>query len=222
MKNQIKCKFIKICFNVNFPSIIILSGPISAGKTTKLIDIIKCIKKNVLVIKSKIDNRYHHQNIVSHNGNEIQALVVDSLDDAHNYIDDNTDIIAVDDAHFFGEKIINFSLELKKKNQIVILALVDKDHTGKDYFGNNYVILGKNITYLDLEKHGDIVIKLTANCAVCNSTAHRYKRIIRGKLAKDEPYIMVGGLDIYKPLCQRHFNEVCKSKVLKCKNSIKK
>ena len=203
----------KFPFLIDKGKIIIISGPISSGKTTHFIRFVNSIKKKKrLVIKSIVDDRYSSEYIVSHDKSKLNSVKTQKLEDINPFIRKEIKLIAIDDAHFFGGELIDFCLKQRINNKIVLLTIVDKDHTGTDYDGDNYVKLSLNPdkTYRDLEKEGDIIIKLVAKCSICNSNAHRYKRIINNELAPDEPYIMVGGLEKYKPLCEKHFKEIIK------------
>lgn len=197
-------------------SIIILSGPVQAGKTTALINMLNEHRNQTLYVKHNTEKRYHPLKIVTHNGKEIDCKVLSSIEEIKSLLTVKIKIIAIDDSHFFGSSLIKTCLELREEGKIILLTIVDRDHTGTNYFNTNFLkLFGNPIkSYLDLEKEADIIIHLAANCSVCGQLAHRYKRIISGILGNDDPYIMIGGSDLYKPLCEKHFYEVCKTGLL--------
>ena len=57
-----------------------ISGCMFAGKTEELIRRIKVLefaKKNILVFKPKIDNRYSDTMVVSHAGSSVESIVIE-------------------------------------------------------------------------------------------------------------------------------------------------
>lgn len=62
-------------------SIIILSGPVQAGKTTALINMLNEHRNQTLFVKHNIEKRYHPLKIVTHNGKEIDCKVLSSIEE---------------------------------------------------------------------------------------------------------------------------------------------
>ena len=62
----------------------VISGCMFAGKTEELIrriNVLSYAKKNIIVFKPKIDNRYSDSEIVSHSGAKVSCLVVEKAQD---------------------------------------------------------------------------------------------------------------------------------------------
>ena len=90
-------------------SITLIFGSMYSGKTTELIRrITRCrsIGKRVLVINSKLDNRYSGKDsIVSHDEysyNCVKTKTLQEVDDGTR-IDADVDVIAIDEGQFFGD-----------------------------------------------------------------------------------------------------------------------
>jgi thymidine kinase len=178
----------------------VICGSMFAGKTEELIRRIKRMdyaKKEVLVFRPRIDNRYSDTELVSHSNYRHMAITIDSATDILSYIKDSTYAIAVDEAQFFDDTLIKVSEKLANQGLRVILAGLDKDFRG-EVFG----IMG------ELLVRAEFVDKLSAICNVCGNPATRTQRLIEGKPAHfDDPIVLVGASEAYEPRC-RHCHEV--------------
>lgn len=178
----------------------VICGSMFAGKTEELIRRIKRMdyaKKEVLVFRPRIDNRYSDTELVSHSNYRHVAITIDSAIDILNYIKDSTYAIAVDEAQFFDDTLIKVSEQMANQGLRVILAGLDKDFRG-EVFG----IMG------ELLVRAEFVDKLSAICNVCGNPATRTQRLIEGKPAHfDDPIVLVGASEAYEPRC-RHCHEV--------------
>jgi len=178
----------------------VICGSMFAGKTEELIRRIKRMdyaKKEVLVFRPRIDNRYSDTELVSHSNYRHMAITIDSATDILSYIKDSTYAIAVDEAQFFNDTLIKVSEKLANQGLRVILAGLDKDFRG-EVFG----IMG------ELLVRAEFVDKLSAICNVCGNPATRTQRLIEGKPAHfDDPIVLVGASEAYEPRC-RHCHEV--------------
>jgi thymidine kinase len=178
----------------------VVCGSMFAGKTEELIRRIKRMdyaKKEVLVFRPRIDNRYSDTELVSHSNYRHVAITIDSAKDIATYIKDTTYAIAVDEAQFFDSSLVTVAEELANKGLRVILAGLDKDFRG-EVFG----IMG------ELLVRAEFVDKLSAICNVCGNPATRTQRLIEGQPAHyNDPIVLVGASEAYEPRC-RHCHEV--------------
>lgn len=178
----------------------VICGCMFAGKTEELIrriNVLTFAKKNILVFKPKIDNRYSETEIVSHAGAHVPCIVVDSSKKILDYIQEDTDVVAIDEVQFFDEDVIDIAEYLADSGLRVMCAGLDKDFRGEP-FG----------VLPDLLTRAEFVTKLTAVCAKCGAPATRTQRIINGKPASfDDPVVLVGAKEAYEPRC-RHCHEV--------------
>ena len=88
----------------------VICGCMFAGKTEELIrriNVLSYAKKNIMVFKPKIDNRYSDEEIVSHAGTHIPCIVVDKGQDILKHIHDDIEVVAIDEIQFFDKDIID-------------------------------------------------------------------------------------------------------------------
>ncbi|MCI9049689.1 MAG: thymidine kinase [Coprobacillus sp.] len=178
----------------------VICGCMFAGKTEELIrriNVLSYAKKNIVVFKPKIDNRYSDEEIVSHAGAHIPCIVVEKGKDILNYIHNDVDVIAIDEIQFFDRDIIDVCEYLADKGIRVMVAGLDKDFRGEP-FG----------VVPELLTRAEFVTKLTAVCAKCGAPATRTQRLLKGKpVAFEQPIVLIGDDDHYEPRC-RHCHEI--------------
>ena len=178
----------------------VISGCMFAGKTEELIRRIKTLefaKKNVLVFKPAIDNRYSNTKVVSHAGSSVESIVVPDARSILDFVKDDTDVVAIDEIQFFDEDVLLVCDYLAKKGLRVMAAGLDTDFRAEP-FG----IMPRLIT------DAEFVTKLTAVCMKCGAPATRTQRLVNGKPAQySDPIIMVGAAEAYEARC-RHCHEV--------------
>ena len=177
-----------------------ISGCMFAGKTEELIRRIKVLefaRKEILVFKPSIDNRYSDTMVVSHAGSSVESIVVKKASEILDYVKDTTDVVAIDEVQFFDEEICEVCDTLANRGIRVMSAGLDTDFRGEP-FGP----MPKLIT------QAEFVTKLTAVCNKCGAPATRTQRIINGKPAHyDDPIILVGAAESYEARC-RHCHDV--------------
>jgi thymidine kinase len=178
----------------------VISGCMFAGKTEELIRRIKVLefaKKNVLVFKPALDNRYSDTKVVSHGGSAVDSIVVDNARAILDFVKDDTDVVAIDEVQFFDKDIMLVCDYLAKKGVRVMAAGLDTDFRAEP-FG----VMPQLIT------DAEFVTKLTAVCVKCGAPATRTQRLVNGKPASyHDPIIMVGAAEAYEARC-RHCHEV--------------
>ena len=170
-------------------------GPMFAGKTEELIRRVKRMqyaKKNYMIFKPAIDNRYSTTEIVSHNKKALEAISISHGSDIRRHLKKNTQAIVIDEVQFFDESLVKYIQEFASEGYRIICAGLDTDFRGEP-FGVVGPILAISET----------VTKLTAICQVCGENATRTQRIIDGKPAYyDDPIILVGANDSYEARCR--------------------
>ncbi|ANU14037.1 Thymidine kinase [Planococcus halocryophilus Or1] len=178
----------------------LICGSMFSGKSEELIRRVRrsqFAKQKIAVFKPKIDDRYSKEAVVSHNGATVIALPISRSSEMWDYITDEFDVIAIDEAQFFDEAIIENVQKLANHGFRVIVAGLDQDFRGRP-FGPMPALLAI----------AEQVTKLQAVCTVCGSPASRTQRLIDGKPAgSDDPTILVGASEAYEPRC-RHHHEV--------------
>lgn len=179
----------------------VITGSMFAGKTEELIRRIKRIefaKKEIIVFKPKIDDRYSNDEVVSHNDKRAKSINVQSSKEIDEYLNNSCPYaIAIDEVQFFDKGIINVCEKYADMGVRVIVAGLDKDFRGEP-FG----------VMPDFLARSEYVTKLTAICQVCGEPATRTQRLINGRPASfNDPIVLVGAKESYEPRC-RHCHEV--------------
>ncbi len=175
----------------------VIAGPMFCGKTEELIRQVRraaIAKKKIQVFKHAIDTRYgRDKKLFSHAGISFESDVVSSPRQILAKIHPKTEIIAIDEAQWFGNSLVP-----------VIETLLSK--------GKKVVVAGLALTYdrepfapiPTLMSMADKVTKLSAVCVLCGDEAVYHKRIVSGKTV--DPHMadpsLVGKIDTYQPRCR--------------------
>jgi len=173
----------------------LIIGPMFSGKSTELIRKIRLlqqINKKVLVIKPTIDNRYNEHKLTTHNYDSVDCIVLKCLSDIDMKLVKSCDMIVIDEGQFFSDlkETVLFWLVNYKIN--IIIGGLDGDYQ-RNPIGN----------ILELIPHSDVCTKLTSLCIDCNDgTAAPFTR----RIIKSNEQILVGGSDMYEPVCRQHFH----------------
>lgn len=178
----------------------VICGCMFAGKTEELIrriNVLSYAKKKIIVFKPKVDTRYSTKEIVSHAGTKVPCIVVEKAKDILKYVENDSEVVAIDEVQFFDKDIVDVCEYLADKGLRVMVAGLDKDFRGEP-FG----VLPELLT------RAEFVTKLTAVCAKCGAPATRTQRLVDGKPAAfEDPIVLVGAIDHYEPRC-RHCHEI--------------
>jgi len=172
----------------------VICGSMFSGKTEELIRRIKRAQfanQKLLLFKPSIDNRYSEDSVVSHQGNALQATLVNSSGEIWNHWK-NERVVAIDEAQFFDGEIIGICNELAKKGVRVIIAGLDMD-----YLGNPF---GPMPQLLSIAEY---VTKVHAICVSCGNLAQYSHRT-----AEEKEQVLVGAVEKYEPLCRSCFNKI--------------
>ena len=174
-----------------------------AGKTEELIrriTRIKFAKKDVLVFKPVIDDRYSYSEVVSHSQRKVKSIpVVDSkaIQEHMNNLSKLPYAVCIDEAQFFDRGLLDVCESLANKGVRVIVAGLDLDFRGEP-FG----------IMPDILSRAEYITKLQAICQICGDPATRTQRLIDGKPANyNDPIILVSAQEKYEARC-RHCHQV--------------
>lgn len=175
----------------------VITGSMFCGKTEELIRRLRratIAKQKVQVFKPSIDNRYGEEKVTSHSGFEYDALPIKDSSEILKFLEDDTTVVAIDEAQFFDEGIVEVADKLADGGIRVIIAGLDTDFRGEP-FGSMPQLMAK----------AEYVDKLHAICVVCGESASRTQRLIGGKPAKyDDPVVVVGASELYEARCRKH------------------
>jgi thymidine kinase len=167
-----------------------------SGKTEELMRRVRravIARKRVQVFKSHLDDRYAGVLAVSsHDGRSTEAIPVDSSAQIAARIDPTAHVIAIDEAQFLDDGILDVVTWLANSGRRVIVAGTDTDFRGEPF--------GKMPQLMAI---AELVDKLHAICVLCGAPATRNQRLIDGVPAPyDSPTIMVGGREAYEARCR--------------------
>lgn len=175
----------------------VICGSMFSGKSEELIRRVKraqFAKQHIAVFKPEIDDRYSDEAVVSHNGTTVIANPVASSSHIEEFDKSSYDIIAIDEAQFFDDGIVETVMKLADEGFRVIIAGLDQDFRGEPF--------GPMPRLMAVAEH---VTKLQAVCTKCGSPASRTQRLINGTPAGyDDPVILVGASEAYEARCRTH------------------
>jgi thymidine kinase len=178
-------------------SLTVITGSMFSGKTEELIRRLRralYARQSVQVFKHALETRSDLTEIRSHNGLLHEAGAVSTSEELLERIEPETDVVAVEEAQFFDEGIVDACRSLADSGYQVIVAGLDMDFRGRP-FGPMPNLLAE----------ADEVVKLRAICARCGRDASRSQRLIDGKPAPaSAPTILVGAQETYEARCRQH------------------
>jgi thymidine kinase len=174
----------------------VVAGVMFSGKSEELIRRVRramIAKKRVQVFKSHLDARYAGlYKVSSHDGRTVEAIPADSAAQIAQQIDPQANVIAIDEAQFLDDGIVDLVTSLAARGRRVILAGTDTDFRGEP-FG----------PMPELMAIAEVVDKLHAICVLCGGPASRNQRLIGGRPAPyNSPQVMVGGTEAYEARCR--------------------
>jgi len=179
--------------------LIVIIGPMFAGKTTELIRRIKryqLSRKKTIIYKPSIDVRYSIENVNSHDGLKYPARIIPNDEKGISILASEYkfyDVIGIDEIQFFPSSIVYLIDQISYEKDVIAAAL------NLDYRGKPWETVEKLLPYADQ------IITVSAVCYICGKEATRTIRISE---IKDR--ILVGGEENYKPVCRDHFIELSK------------
>lgn len=174
----------------------VIVGPMYSGKSEELIRRVrrvKIAKQKIQVFKPEIDDRYSKDDVVSHVGEKEEAISVKNSEEILKFLEEDTQVIAIDEVQFFDEGIVKIVGNLADKNKRVICAGLDMDFRGEPFgFIPRLMAIA------------EFVDKIQAICVVCGNPATRTQRLINGMPADyDEPTVLVGAKESYEARCRK-------------------
>jgi thymidine kinase len=116
------------------PTLALILGPMFGGKSTELmrrIERAKLAKRNIVVIKPKLDNRYSSNEVVTHSGIKAACEVLpntldfESFARLHNGLAGISDIF-IDEANFFSG-LYPFCFQLMRKSVNIAVSALSGD-----------------------------------------------------------------------------------------------
>ena len=180
----------------------------NAGKSTGLLQSNHNYKESdletMLFIPKSIADKSNGK-IVSRIGLEADAIIVNDEYDFYNEIDKKKSVtiscIFVDEAQFLTKKQVHSLGKVADELNIPVMCYgIRTDFQGKLFEGSQ-----------ELLALADNLKELKTICSMCDKKATMVVRLdSSGKVLLKGEKIVIGGNDIYKTLCRKHFRELTK------------
>ena len=192
--------FQEVWFDEPSGSLDLISGCMFSGKTQELIrrlDQARYAGATIQAFKPALDDRYAIAAVASHREIRFPAIAVPDVAALAKQVQDDTRVIGIDEAQFFGQEIVALAEELANRGRHVIVAGLDLDFLARP-FGPMPL----------LAADADRLTKLQASCQYpgCGShQASRTQRLLDGVPAPaDGPLVVIGGAATYQARCRHH------------------
>ncbi|GAA1490389.1 thymidine kinase [Brachybacterium sacelli] len=176
----------------------VIAGPMFAGKTEELLRRVhraRLAGLQVDVVGHRLDDRGGPERLSTHIGRTEPARMLESADAVRDVLSGKSpDLVAIDEAQFFGPAIV----------PVIEQLLAD---------GIQVEVAGLCVTYdggpfepvPSLMAQAEEVVKLTAVCAVCGADAAFHVRLLAdGGDALRATAEQVGGSESYQARCRAH------------------
>jgi thymidine kinase len=175
----------------------VVCGPMFAGKTEELLRRVRRAEvagRRVVVINHALDTRHGTDQVASLAGLAYPSVAATTPEEVLQAVPDGTELVAIDEAHFFGPGLIPVVTRLAGQDLTVIVAGLDVTFEGQPFE-----------PLPSLMALAERVDKLTAICAICGEDAVFHVRMAAGSTSPTDPSAEhVGGTDKYQARCRRH------------------
>jgi thymidine kinase len=166
-----------------------------SGKTEELLRQIKRAKiagKKFQLFKPSKDDRYGIDQVKTHYGFGLEAIVVKNSEDLLDKVDSDTHIIGIDEGQFFDSGLIDVCQILKRQYHVdVIVSGLDLKFNCEPFE-----------VMMNLAALSDKCNKFNAVCVKCGKDAY-----VSHRLTQDSSDIVVGSEGVYVALCEKHHLE---------------
>jgi thymidine kinase len=177
----------------------LIIGPMFSGKTTHLIKTFNKYKLEynieTIAINHIIDNRYSDNMIVSHNGEQINCITCNKLEELteidYNKVL-NSKCILINEAQFFPDLYDWVKEMVENKHKHIYIYGLDGDFKREKF--------GEILTLIPI---CDEITKLKSKCAFCEKQNGSFTLRIN---QNNKEQILVGSSDLYKPTCRECYN----------------
>lgn len=169
----------------------VICGGMFSGKTEELIRRARRAQiagQRVVIVKPAIDKRYDEEMVVSHNRVALPGVVASTADQIV-LMTGNAEVVCIDEAQFFDNRLVDVANSLANDGKRVIIAGLDMDYLGKPFEPMPHLLA-----------IAEYVTKLHAICAESGHIANFSQRITESK-----DRILVGEKDAYEPRSRHCF-----------------
>ncbi len=168
----------------------VICGSMFSGKSEELIRRLvraQIARQKVQAFKPAVDNRYGRDHVVSHSGQRTPSEEVDGAEEILLRVEDDTKVVAIDEAQFLGPDLVRVVEELAGSGRRVIVAGLDQDYRGQPFD-----------PVPQLMAVAESVTKTMAVCMVCGQPANRTQRLV-----EEQKRVLVGAGEAYEARCRK-------------------
>lgn len=169
----------------------VVCGSMFSGKTEELIRRMRraeFAKMKVEIFKPRIDNRYHDQDVVSHDQTAIRSTVIEHSSQLLLLAGD-IEVVGIDEAQFFDDGLPEVCNQLANQGIRVIIAGLDMDFLGRPFGPMPHLLA-----------IAEFVTKVHAICVETGQLANYSFRHAGG-----DSVVQLGEKDTYVPLSRSAF-----------------
>lgn len=178
----------------------VVCGPMFAGKTEELLRRVRrslIAGRRVAVVSHALDARHGTARVASHVGLDHPSVTAATAEEVEQAVGPDTEILAIDEAQFFGPALVDVASRLARRGLVVIVAGLDVTFDGRPFE-----------PLPSLMALAERVDKLTAICAICGEEAVFHVRVgARDASAAALVAEHVGGTEKYQARCRHHVGD---------------
>jgi thymidine kinase len=175
----------------------VICGPMFAGKTEELLRRVRravIAGRRVAVVGHALDDRRGADRLTSHAGLDHPSITVSTATEIEQAVDPDAEIVAIDEAQFFGPGLVSVVSRLADRGLVVIVAGLDVTFDAEPFE-----------PLPSLMALAERVDKLTAICAICGEDAVFHVRVdTPAARPSDLVADHIGGTEKYQARCRRH------------------
>lgn len=180
----------------------VICGPMFAGKSEELVRRVRRARLaglDVEVVHHDLDARHGTGQVTSHSGVSVPSRSATDVDELHTMLGGHSpDLVAIDEAQFFGPDLVGAVDEFAARGVVVIVAGLSVTFDGRPFE-----------PLPSLMATAERVTRLTAVCSVCGGDAAFHRRTDTAPtgdaLAAAAQHI--GGVESYQARCRHHVRD---------------
>jgi thymidine kinase len=176
----------------------VICGSMFSGELIRRMKRAEFAKMKVEIFKPKVDNRYHDEDVVSHEGNAIRSTAIEHSSQLL-LLTSDVEVVGIDEAQFFDEGLPEVVNELANQGIRVICAGLDMDFMGRPFGPMPHLLA-----------IAEFVTKVHAICMVTGNLAQYSYRTVEG-----DSLVQLGEKESYLPLSREAYNQAMKERLLK-------
>ena len=177
----------------------VVCGPMFAGKSEELLRRVRRAQLAGLaveIVNHALDERHGAGHVASHSGLSVRSHAVPDVAALVGLVaDQRLDLLAIDEAQFFGADLVAVVEDLVLRGVTVVVAGLCVTFDGRPFEPlPSLMALAEDVT------------KLTAVCTVCGKDAAFHQRVRADGVgdARAASAEHVGGIETYQARCRRH------------------